>query len=263
MSRLGMADMGIATFNDMLQNAAMIASVKPGVPVIADADTGYGGPLNVANTVRQYARAGIAGLHIEDQVPEKRCGHLSGKLLVTRGVFASRLRAACKARDQTGLGIVIIARTDARAGVDLDGNTGFDEAIRRLRMAVEIGVDALFFEAPQSEQECAALVRSLPDVPILLNMVQGGVTPLMTSSKAQQLGFRMTIWPLVAIEAAVPAVEHVYEGLKRNATDLCSGSSSPSSSPLGPKKLFELCGLQALLDFDAGVAGGKVMKPKL
>ncbi|KAK4913689.1 hypothetical protein LTR49_018023 [Elasticomyces elasticus] len=166
--------LGIATFDDMLQNAAMIASINVSVPVVADADTGYGGSLNVANTVRQYARAGIAGLHIEDQAPEKRCGHLSGKLLVSRELFATRLRAACEARHETGSEIVIIVRIDACAGVDPGGNTGFDEAIGRLQMAVESDVDALFFEAPQSEQQCAAVVSEFPDVPILINMVQGG-----------------------------------------------------------------------------------------
>ena len=146
MSRLGMADLGLTTFTDMHANAAMIASIDLSVPVIADADTGYGGPINVANTVRAYARSGVAGMHIEDQVQEKRCGHLSGKLLVSREVYYNRLRAACKARDESGSGIVIIARSDAAAGKDVDGNGGFDEAVARLTKAAEIGVDALFFE---------------------------------------------------------------------------------------------------------------------
>ena len=110
MSRLGMADLGIATMNDMHANAAMIASIDPSIPVIADADTGYGGPIMVARTVQAYARAGVAGLHIEDQVQEKRCGHLLGKQLVEREVFYSRLKAAIKARDEVGSEMLIIAR---------------------------------------------------------------------------------------------------------------------------------------------------------
>ena len=123
MSRLGQADLGIATQSDMASNAAMIASLDPSIPVIADADTGYGGPIMVARTVQTYARAGVAGLHIEDQVQEKRCGHLAGKQLVDRDVFYSRLRAAVKARDEMGSEMLIIARTDARAGA------GWDEAL--------------------------------------------------------------------------------------------------------------------------------------
>lgn len=248
MSRLGMADLGLTTFTDMHQNAAMIASINPAVPVIADADTGYGGPINVAATVKAYARAGVAGLHIEDQVQEKRCGHLGGKLLVSREVFANRLRAACKARDESGSGIVIIARTDARAGSDPDGNGGYEEAVARLRMAAEIGVDGLFFEALQSEEEAKKAISDLPKIPVLLNEVDGGRTPIVSNSTANKLGFRIVIWPTMGLEAVVPALEKAYSHLKTQ-------DKSSFESPMGPSKLFEACGLKDLMAFDESVGG--------
>ena len=248
MSRLGMADLGLATFTDMHQNAAMIASINPAVPIIADADTGYGGPINVAHTVKAYARSGVAGLHIEDQVQEKRCGHLAGKLLVSREVYANRLRAACKARDEGGGEIVIIARTDARAGTDPDGNGGFDEALSRLKMAAEIGVDALFFEALQDETECRQAIERLPKLPVLLNMVPGGKTPIISNDEANRLGFRIVIWPTLGLEAVVPAVKSALQVLKKTG-------KTPAEQAMGPGALFEVCGLRDLMAFDEGVGG--------
>lgn len=253
MSRLGMADLGLTTFTDMLQNASMIANLDPSVPLIADADTGYGGPINVAATVKAYARAGVAGLHIEDQVQEKRCGHLSGKLLVSREVYGNRLRAACRARDESGSGIVVIARTDARAGKDSEGNGGFEEAILRLRMAAEIGVDALFFEALQSEDECKRAIAELPKIPVLLNMVSGGKTPLISSEEAGKLGFRIVIWPTMGMEVAIPAYQQTYAKLKKE------GRGPQGDEAMGPAKLFEVCGLKELMAFDESV-GGKAYK---
>jgi 2-methylisocitrate lyase-like PEP mutase family enzyme len=248
MSRLGMADLGLATFTDMHQNASMLASINPSIPLIADADTGYGGPINVAHTVKSYARSGIAGLHIEDQVQEKRCGHLSGKLLVSREVFANRLRAACKARDESGSEIVVIARTDARAGKDGEGNGGFGEAVLRLRMAAEIGVDALFLEALQGPEECEQAIAELPKIPVLLNMVPGGKTPIISNAEANNLGFRIVIWPTMGMEAVVPALENAYKTLKQEDKVF-------QDQALGPGKLFEVCGLEDLMAFDESVGG--------
>jgi 2-methylisocitrate lyase-like PEP mutase family enzyme len=248
MSRLGMADLGLATFTDMHAHAAMIASIDPSVPVIADADTGYGGPINIAHTVRSYARSGVAGLHIEDQVQEKRCGHLSGKLLVSREIFSNRLRAACKARDEMGSDIVIIARTDARAGKDPEGNSGFDEAVARLKMAAEIGVDCLFFEALQSEKEIKKAIEVCPKIPMLLNMVQGGKTPQVSNSEANQLGFRLVIWPCLGMEAVIPAYSRALDALRKTG-------KPPAEHAMGPTALFEVCGLKELMAFDQSVGG--------
>lgn len=248
MSRLGMADLGLANMTDMLSNASMIASLSPSTPLIADADTGYGGPINIRRTVQSYARAGVAALHIEDQVQEKRCGHLTGKLLVSREVYYNRLRAACAARDDSRDDIVIIARTDARAGVDAEGHGGFSEAIERLTEAARIGVDALFFEAIQSEEECKEILERLPRIPVLLNMVPGGKTPLMSVNKARELGFRIVIWPTVGLEAVVPA-------MRRSLAVLRDEGRGPEEEKMGPGKLFEVCGLRELMEFDESVGG--------
>ncbi|KAK1026581.1 hypothetical protein LTR33_017593 [Friedmanniomyces endolithicus] len=248
MSRLGMADLGLTTFTDMHTNAAMIASIDPSVPVIADADTGYGGPINVANTVRAYGRSGVAGLHIEDQIQEKRCGHLSGKQLVSREVYYNRLRAACKARDESGSGIVIIARTDAAAGKDAEGNGGFDEAVERLTKAADIGVDALFFEAIQSEDQCKEVIARLPKIPVLLNMVDGGRTPIISNERANEIGFRIVIWPTIALEAVMAAVGKAFQTMKKTG-------KTPEEPKMGPAGLFEVCGLKELMAFDEAVGG--------
>ncbi|KAK0844811.1 hypothetical protein LTR03_007806 [Friedmanniomyces endolithicus] len=248
MSRLGMADLGLTTFTDMHTNAAMIASIDPSVPVIADADTGYGGPINVANTVRAYGRSGIAGLHIEDQIQEKRCGHLSGKQLVSREVYYNRLRAACKARDESGSGIVIIARTDAAAGKDADGNGGFHEAVERLTKAADIGVDALFFEAIQSEDQCKEVIARLPKIPVLLNMVDGGRTPIISNDRANEIGFRIVIWPTMALEKVMAAVGEAFQTMKKTG-------KTPEEPKMGPAGLFEVCGLKELMTFDEAVGG--------
>ncbi|KAF2169223.1 hypothetical protein M409DRAFT_20447 [Zasmidium cellare ATCC 36951] len=253
MSKLGMADLGLATYTDMHANASMIASLSPSTPVIADADTGYGGPINIAKTVTSYARSGVAGLHIEDQVQEKRCGHLSGKVLVSREVYYNRLRAACKARDEGRDDILIIARTDARAGSDTEGRGGFEEAIGRLRTAASIGVDALFFEAIQSTEEAQEVIKQLPkDVPVLLNMVQGGKTPQVSNEEANRLGFRIVIWPCLGMEAVVPAVRQALEALRTTG-------QPPLEQKMGPGALFEVCGLKELMAFDESV-GGKAYK---
>lgn len=236
-----MADLGIATFNDMHTNAAMIASLNTSIPVIADADTGYGGPIMVARTVQAYSRAGVAALHIEDQIQEKRCGHLTGKQLVDPQVYYSRLRAAVKARDEMGSEMLIIARTDARA------DQGLDEAIKRLRGAVDCGVDALFLEAMQSRQECIEAVKTFQGTPMLLNMVGNGKTPQMTVDEAREAGFRIMIWPTLTLEAVVPALQDALKTLKDQGIE--------KGDPIGPNKLFEICGLKESMEFDASVGG--------
>jgi len=243
-SKLGWADLGMATLNDMQSNAEMIASLNPSVPLIADADTGYGGPIMVSRTVTQYARAGVAALHIEDQVQEKRCGHLLGKEIVDRDIYYSRLRAAVHARDQLQSDMMIIARTDSRQSY------GFDEAIERLKEAVKIGVDIVFFEALQSKEEAKKVCQIMGDVPVLLNMVPGGATPDMTVEEAKELGFRIVIFPGICLAAIVGAVQKELDVLQTE------GTTSKSQSAGGVKQLFNLAGLQDCIDIDKR-AGGK------
>jgi 2-methylisocitrate lyase-like PEP mutase family enzyme len=243
MSRLGWADLGLATQNDMHANAAMIASLNPSIPLIADADTGYGGPIMVSRTVAQYARAGVAALHIEDQVQEKRCGHLMGKEIVARDVFASRIRAAVAARDQLGSEMLIIARSDARQ------SAGFDETYERLRMAAELGADMVFFEALQSADEARRICELMGDVPVLLNMVPGGTTPSFSVEEAKDLGFRMIIFPGACLAPIVNSVQKELQHLAEK------GTVSDANPADGVKKLFMLCGLQECMDIDKAALG--------
>jgi methylisocitrate lyase len=242
MSRLGWADLGLATQNDMVAHAEMMASLDPSVPLIADADTGYGGPIMVARTVARYARAGVAALHLEDQVQEKRCGHLLGKEIVPRDVYFSRIRAAVNARNDLGVDILIIARTDSRQSY------GFEEAYERLKGAVEIGADIVFPEAMISKEECAEMVRRMGSTPCLLNMVPSGVTPQITVEEAQEIGFRLVIFPAAAFEGAMAGIRVALE------TVLSEGRQPLTTS--GVKEGFELCGLQTCIDIDKR-AGGK------
>jgi 2-methylisocitrate lyase-like PEP mutase family enzyme len=246
MSRLGWADLGIATLDTMRSNAEMIASLDPSTPVIADADTGYGGPIMASRTVTQYARAGVAAMHIEDQAQQKRCGHLLGKVIVDREEYYSRLRAAVQARDQLQSDIMIIARTDAKQ------TYGFDEAMERLTEAVRIGVDVVFFEALGSKEEakkvCEAFKKT--NTPVLLNMVPGGVTPNMTAKEAKEVGFRLMIVPGLCIGPVIRSVTAELEHLKQE------GSVSQLNGNEGVVRGFKVCGLDECIELDQK-AGGK------
>ena len=243
MSRLGLADLGLANQMDMANNAAMIASLNPDVPLIADADTGYGAPPQVARTIEAYSRAGVGGCHIEDQVVSKRCGHLQGKQLVERDVFYSRIRAAAQARARIESEIVIIARTDARA-VD-----GFDEAITRLRGAIDAGADALFFEALASKEEAQRVCDIFKPTgkPVLLNMIPKGVTPNMSVQEARDIGFGLVIFPTVVLEAVHQAGLDALKDLKKKGLQEADG--------VGIKNLFKTCGLDQLTDVDKKAGG--------
>lgn len=247
MSRLGMADLGMTTMDDMVRNASMIAGLDRSVPLIADADTGFGGPLMVRRTVEAYIRAGIAGFHIEDQVQTKRCGHLGSKELVDENVFESRIRAAALTREEVG-DIVIIARTDALQGL------GYEAAVSRLRKAVAAGADIAFLEAPTSLEHMRSVVRDLAPTPVLLNMVPGGVTPEVSVQEAMEMGFKLMLFPTMAM---APVYESVYGAAKFLQQ---TGTVQPTEiMNKGPRGVFEVCGLQELMDFDVK-AGGKAFQ---
>ncbi|KAF1835157.1 carboxyvinyl-carboxyphosphonate phosphorylmutase [Decorospora gaudefroyi] len=246
MSRLGSPDMGIATLNDMLSNASMLASLSPTVPLIADADTGFGGPVMVGRTVTQYIRAGVAGLHLEDQVVSKRCGHLNGKQVVPIGEFEARIRAACLARQQSGGDIVIIARTDALQGL------GYAEAVARLRAAVRQGADVAFLEGVTSVEEAGRLCRDLEPTPCLFNHVPGGVSPDLSVEQCREVGYRIAIFPMLAAEVVYPAVRKAVRQLKELGSVL---SVEEDGKRHGPRELFQVCGLDELMEFDSKAGG--------
>lgn len=260
MSRLGIADLGVATMNDMRDHAAMIASIDTTVPVVADADTGYGGiqshlttsrrikltntgPLMVGRTTAAYISAGVAALHLEDQVVNKRCGHLKNKELVSPETYISRIRAASTMRSQLGRDIVIIARTDALASL------GYDEALSRLKAAVEAGADVAFLEGVRSREEAVRFCKEMEGVPCLYNCVPGGVSPVLSVKEARECGYRMIITPTIALGAAYEAVNKAYKGLMEE------GNSNGNGVPV--RELFESCGLEEAVQFDVR-AGGKL-----
>ena len=250
MSRLGQPDLGLATLNDMVQNASMIASLDGTVPLIADADTGYGGPLMVARTVRAYMSAGVAALHLEDQVLSKRCGHLSNKELVDEQTYLSRIRAAVMARDEqksaAGGDIIIIARTDSLQSL------GYDVALQRLKNAVACGADVAFLEGMTTMEQCEKVCKDLHPTPCLLNMVTGGVTPDLSADEARKLGFKIAIFPVVSLgpmyEAVTASVRAFKKTQRNHVTDLLKVE--------GVYGLFNVCGMEECVGFDRNAGGG-------
>lgn len=202
--RLGMPDVGLLTMSEMVDNAGRIADAAA-LPLVADADTGYGGPVNVARTVKSYERAGAAAIHIEDQQWPKRCGHLAGKTLIPAADMAAKVRAAVDARADADF--MIIARTDAIAV------EGYAAAIERGQRYQEAGADMIFVEAPRDTDQLAAIPQSF-SVPSLFNMSVSGKTPLLPVAEIQALGFSLAIYPNVALLAAMAAAQRALAELR-------------------------------------------------
>ena len=201
---LGYPDFGLATMSEMVANAQRIAAAVE-LPLIADADTGYGNELNVFRTVREYEGSGVAGIHIEDQVFPKKCGHLEGKEIIAREEYLAKIRAACAARRDREF--MIIARTDARAVA------GFGEAIARANAAMAAGADMAFVEAPQTIDEVAAVPR-LVNGPCLLNVVRAGKTPDLDLREAESMGYKLAIVPGLLIKSIVGVCQDMLSALK-------------------------------------------------
>ena len=201
---LGYPDFGLVTMTEMVDNAGRIAAAVD-VPVIADADTGYGNELNVTRTVREYEARGVAGIHIEDQSFPKKCGHLDDKEIVPREEWLAKIRAAVAARRSADF--TIIARTDARAVL------GFDEAVARGNAALAAGADMVFLEAPQTLEEVAAVPR-LVKGPCLLNVVRHGKTPEIDLREAERLGYRLAIVPGLLLKSVIGICEQALTELK-------------------------------------------------
>jgi 2-methylisocitrate lyase-like PEP mutase family enzyme len=221
----GVPDLGLTTLTEMAGQAARIAGVLHG-PLVADADTGFGNPLNVQRTMREYERAGVAGLHLEDQTYPKRCGHLLGKSVIPTEEFVEKIRAAVEARSDSEL--VLIARTDAR------GPLGFSEAIDRANAYVAAGADLIFVEAPQTPDEVEAVPREV-DGPVMFNHVGGGRSPVVELEQLADWGYALVILPLVLI---TPVVEAVIRTLAANNAPTRLDGARPS-----PEDLFEVVGL--------------------
>ncbi|HZC04692.1 MAG TPA: isocitrate lyase/PEP mutase family protein [Ktedonobacterales bacterium] len=218
-SLLGQPDVGLLTETEMMENARRMAQAIS-VPLIADADTGYGNPLNVIRTVRDYERAGIAALHIEDQVSPKKCGHMDRKRVIPADEMVAKIRAAAEARSDNG--IVIIARTDARA------MEGLDAAIARAERYRDAGADVLFVEAPQSMDEIKQVARRLEGSTLLFNWAEGGKTPPVAIDDLTSLGFKLIIFPISLLLAATQAMQAAAAMIRRDGSPINLTPTLPS-----------------------------------
>jgi 2-methylisocitrate lyase-like PEP mutase family enzyme len=211
-SYLGIPDAGIATYTDMLARVAKVVE-KSSAPVIADADTGFGGLLNVHHTVRGYERAGVTAIQIEDQEFPKKCGHTPYRRVVPLEDMVAKVKVAVDARASRDF--LVIARTDAR------GQHGFDEAVRRGRAYAEAGADVVFVEALHSEDEMRRACAAIP-APMMANMSDGGKTPIRSAAELEALGYRLAIFPAMAALAASAAIERAMHNLKATGTSLAA-----------------------------------------
>jgi 2-methylisocitrate lyase-like PEP mutase family enzyme len=229
-ARLALPDTQLISYAEMLEQGRAICGAVS-IPVIGDADTGYGNALNVKRTVAGYAQAGFAAAMIEDQLAPKRCGHTRGKDVVSRGEALARIRAAVDARDE-GAGLLILARTDAGAV------HGLDEAIARARAFRDAGADILFVEAPRSEEDLARVARALEGSVLMANLVEGGDTPLLPPERLEALGYRVAAYPLTLLSVAVRAVEAALETMR-------AGGHPTDAERISFEALRELVGFPA------------------
>jgi carboxyvinyl-carboxyphosphonate phosphorylmutase len=219
-SLIGRPDVGLLGGAEMVDNARRIVTAVD-VPVIADADTGYGNALNVVRTVQSYEQAGVAGVHLEDQVMPKKCGHMSGKAVVGTDEMAGKIRAAVAARRDPDF--LVIARTDA-AAVE-----GLDAALQRARAYAEAGADLLFVEAPTSEDDIARVARELAGVaPLVFNWAEGGRTPPLPLDRIADLGFSLVLFPIGTLLAATAGIRSLLAALKADGTPAAALPGVPS-----------------------------------
>jgi 2,3-dimethylmalate lyase len=241
-SLIGRPDVGLLTGTEMVDNARRIVAAVD-VPVIADADTGYGNAINVVRTVQAYEQAGVAGLHLEDQVMPKKCGHMSGKAVIDAGEMAGKIRAAVAARRDPDL--VLIARTDAAAV------HGLDEAIARARSYAEAGADVLFVEAPTSEDDIARVAAELGGVaPLVLNWAEGGRTPPIPLERIAGLGFSLVLYPIGTLLAATAGIRALLETIRAEGTPAAAMDRLPSFDGF-----TDLIGLSEIRDLERRFAG--------
>ncbi|MBV9227902.1 MAG: isocitrate lyase/PEP mutase family protein, partial [Chloroflexi bacterium] len=198
---------GLLTMSEMVSRAAALAAVVGDLPLIADADTGYGNPINVRRTIREYEHAGVAGVHIEDQVWPKKCGHMEGKQVIPMQEMIQKVRAAVDARQDPDF--VIIARTDSNAVY------GLEDALQRGQAYREAGADVIFIEAPRSIAELQAIVQAFPDVPLLFNWANSSKTPPLSLEEIRGLGFKLVIMPVSLLFAATHSMLQLLELLKQ------------------------------------------------
>ena len=236
-SYLGLPDAGIATYSEMVDCAGRIAS-GTSTPLIADADTGYGGLLNVHRTIQGYEAAGVHGIQIEDQVTPKKCGHTLGREVVPLAEMVQKIQVACDARSKEDT--LIIARTDSRT------DHGLDEALRRGEAFAKAGADVVFIESPESEEELQKVGATI-DAPLLANMVPNGRTPIIPSETLKEWGFNIAIYPSAGFSAVAETLRQAYTHLSVKGTTL---GTEVQSYEDGNRSMHELMGFQDVWDFE-------------
>ena len=235
LSNFGLPDLGLITQTDVVEQIFRLAEATA-LPLIVDADTGFGGIANVVRTVRRYERAGAAAIQLEDKVFPKRCGHLDGKEVLAAETFAARIAAACEARRDHRL--KIIARTDAIAPL------GIDEAMDRAHRYAAAGADLVFIEAPESLDQIERIVREAP-APLMMNMISSSVTPTLSVDELNRLGIRIAIYPMVTQASAMDGMMRALESLKKDGDDRSVAHLHT------PRQLFELFDLDGWKDLQA------------
>jgi 2-methylisocitrate lyase-like PEP mutase family enzyme len=234
-SHLGLPDAGLATYSDMVGRVNAMAQMAR-TPLIADGDTGYGGLLNVRHTVQGYEKAGASAIQLEDQEFPKKCGHTPGRRVIPTEDMVRKIRVAAEARESKDF--LIIARTDSRTTL------GLDEALRRAEAYAKAGADILFVESPESEEEMRKIGASF-DVPLLANMVEKGRTPVLSKTELEEIGYKLAIFPVTALLAAVQAMTQVYQQFKN------TGSSVGQNAELYDfTELTKLMGFEDVWEFD-------------
>lgn len=238
----GVPDVGLLTLTEFVQEAQRISSATK-LPLLSDADTGFGEALNVERTVRLFEQAGVAGIHLEDQQLPKRCGHLSGKSLVEPEVMAAKIRAAVAAKRDRDF--VIIARTDAR------GVNGFDDAVKRAKLYLDAGADAIFPEALETVEEFERFAKLVP-CPLIANMTEFGKSPSLDVKTLEKVGYRMVLFPLTAFRVAMKAAQETLQTLHA-----VGNQSASLSRMLTRQQLYDLLGYQGYEDRDRQYFGGE------
>lgn len=234
-SYLGIPDAGLATYTDMVNRVSAFCGAS-NTPIICDGDTGYGGLLNVANTVRGYEKAGAAGIQLEDQEFPKKCGHTPGRRVIPVDDMVRKIKVAIETREDPYF--QVIARTDARTSL------GLDEALRRAEAYLKAGADVLFVESPESVEELEKIGKSF-DVPLLVNVVEGGRTPQLAPAELQKLGFSLAIYPASGFLSVAKALEQVYGELKA-----LKGTVASEREMYSFAKMCELMGFAQVWEFD-------------
>jgi 2,3-dimethylmalate lyase len=236
-SRLGRPDVGLATMDEMVGNASAIASAIE-VPLIADADTGYGNAINVIRTVQEFEQAGVAAIHLEDQIWPKKCGHMERKQVIPPGEMAEKIHAATTARSSPDF--LIIARTDARAA------EGFDQALARAKTYRDAGADVLFVEALLTAEEIASAASELSDVPLVFNWVEAGKTPPMELKRLKELGYSVVIFPITTLLAAMQGIRDALAAIRRDGTPAAINDALP-----GFGEMIEFMGTSEIQQLEA------------